>query len=236
MMNIPTDSDLARNNAARALPAKRGRPKKGEQGQVTARVLDSATRLFLEAGFAETSMDQVAAEAGCSKRTLYDRFPSKADLFKAVILRFSSERLALIEISSRSAGSTRERLLAAGAKLLEIALSDQALRLHRLLYQEIYKHHELTMIVDAVVREPPNQLIIRILRKDPSLDLRNDKLEFFAEHFVTLVVTAPMKQAMSAPRPVEVSREMLERLSLTVDFFMRGCGLDPISASANKVV
>ncbi len=41
--------------------------------------------LFVEKGFAATRVEEVAARAGVSKGTLFLYFPSKEDLFKAVV-------------------------------------------------------------------------------------------------------------------------------------------------------
>ncbi|MFS6709253.1 helix-turn-helix domain-containing protein, partial [Staphylococcus aureus] len=41
--------------------------------------------LFVEKGFAATRVEEVAARAGVSKGTLFLYFPSKDDLFKAVV-------------------------------------------------------------------------------------------------------------------------------------------------------
>lgn len=46
---------------------------------------EAAAAVFLRDGYAATSMDKVAGEAGMSKRTLYRLFPSKAALFEATI-------------------------------------------------------------------------------------------------------------------------------------------------------
>jgi AcrR family transcriptional regulator len=48
-------------------------------------LLDAALQLFVEKGFAATRSEEVAARAGVSKGTLYLYFPSKAELFKAVV-------------------------------------------------------------------------------------------------------------------------------------------------------
>ncbi|MGD9943191.1 MAG: TetR/AcrR family transcriptional regulator [Burkholderiaceae bacterium] len=48
-------------------------------------LLDAALQLFVEKGYAATRLDDVAARAGVSKGTLYLYFPSKEDLFKAVV-------------------------------------------------------------------------------------------------------------------------------------------------------
>src|SRR3977135_3114103 len=69
-------------------PARRGtggRPtREGCVGR-DARLLDVATKLFMERGFDGTSIDAVAEAAGVSKPTVYARYHDKRDLFAAVL-------------------------------------------------------------------------------------------------------------------------------------------------------
>jgi AcrR family transcriptional regulator len=60
---------------------KRERRKEARPGEL----LDAALDLFVEKGFSATRVDEVAARAGVSKGTLFLYFPSKVDLFKAVV-------------------------------------------------------------------------------------------------------------------------------------------------------
>ena len=46
-----------------------------------AQITKAAREVFLERGYAATSMDAVTALAGVSKQTLYSYFPSKGELF-----------------------------------------------------------------------------------------------------------------------------------------------------------
>src|SRR3954471_19038025 len=48
-------------------------------------LLEAALELFVEKGFAATRSEEVAARAGVSKGTLFLYFPSKEELFKAVV-------------------------------------------------------------------------------------------------------------------------------------------------------
>ena len=61
--------------------ATRQRRKEARPGEL----LQAALALFVEKGFAATRVDEVAARAGVSKGTLFLYYPSKEDLFKAVI-------------------------------------------------------------------------------------------------------------------------------------------------------
>lgn len=48
-------------------------------------ILDAATRAFARAGFANTSLDAIAREAGVTPVILYRHFASKADLYREVL-------------------------------------------------------------------------------------------------------------------------------------------------------
>jgi len=69
------------NSPATLPPHKRERRKQARPGEL----LDAALDLFVEKGFAATRSEEVAARAGVSKGTLFLYFPSKEELFKAVV-------------------------------------------------------------------------------------------------------------------------------------------------------
>ena len=64
-----------------ANPQKKARRKSPKR----AAVIEAATEEFLSRGFSGTSMDRIAEVANVSKRTVYDHFPSKDDLFQAIV-------------------------------------------------------------------------------------------------------------------------------------------------------
>ncbi|MFA6572084.1 MAG: TetR/AcrR family transcriptional regulator [Bacteroidota bacterium] len=60
------------------------------------RILNTAKNQLLKFGFSRVKTDELAAELGISKRTLYEYFPSKEKLFEAVVeheLAFSSDKI-----------------------------------------------------------------------------------------------------------------------------------------------
>jgi len=73
-VSIPTPPPSAESG-------KRSRRKEARPGEL----LDAALDLFVEKGFAATRVEEVAARAGVSKGTLFLYFPSKLELFKAVV-------------------------------------------------------------------------------------------------------------------------------------------------------
>ncbi len=52
-------------------------------------IVEAASRLFLERGFGSVSMDELAEAAGLARRTLYNQFTSKEEIFREMLLRVS---------------------------------------------------------------------------------------------------------------------------------------------------
>lgn len=75
-------------------------------------ILTSARTLFLREGYSDTGMEVVARAASVSTATLYAYFPSKAELFKVVILETVRDIAAPVRESVRVKGDARHRLLA----------------------------------------------------------------------------------------------------------------------------
>ncbi|MBB3221907.1 TetR/AcrR family transcriptional regulator [Pseudoduganella umbonata] len=62
-----------------------GRPTRDAAEQLLARIHEAARVEFLARGIEGASMEGIATAAGCSKLTLYRRFGTKQELFKALI-------------------------------------------------------------------------------------------------------------------------------------------------------
>ncbi|MBT9491517.1 MAG: TetR/AcrR family transcriptional regulator [Paucibacter sp.] len=74
-------------------------------------LLAAALTLFVEKGFAATRAEEVAALAGVSKGTLYLYYPSKDELFKAVVRENLSSRIAeAAALAAQHRGSVTELL------------------------------------------------------------------------------------------------------------------------------
>src|SRR6202043_125335 len=54
-------------------------------------IVEAAVRLFLERGFGAVSMDELAEAAGVARRTLYNQFSSKEEIFREMLLRVSGQ-------------------------------------------------------------------------------------------------------------------------------------------------
>lgn len=89
------DSSNRRPKDSAAPPRSRGRPKVAPDADQARAIAETAWRLFIEKGYAGTTMGDVAATARVSLRTVYHLFPAKPDLFAAVVDLHRQTMLAL---------------------------------------------------------------------------------------------------------------------------------------------
>lgn len=122
----------------------RGRPKQENVGDIEKVILDVALEEFLEHGYGGASISRMVRDAGISKTTMYSRFASKAELFRA-IMENQVESFALEDLFS----SHLDKLnLAQGLKLyanhiLGVSMEGEMLGINRLMYSESYRFPEL---------------------------------------------------------------------------------------------
>ena len=77
-----------------------------------AAIVQAAVAQFRTHGYEATSMDQVAAAAEVSKRTLYNHFASKEALFAQILLQLWERSVALLDLAYRPDRPLQEQLSA----------------------------------------------------------------------------------------------------------------------------
>ena len=92
-------------------------------------LLDSATTLFTDHGYAGTSLDEVVAAARVTKGALYHHFPSKLALFEHVFLRVQESTTAEIDRAIKASKDPWERARIGLATFLEVCREPQFRRI-----------------------------------------------------------------------------------------------------------
>jgi AcrR family transcriptional regulator len=69
----------------------------GSDSLVRARIIAAAGRLFFHRGFVHVTADDMAAELGISKATLYKEFRSKEEILRAVVHGFTAEMVGGVD-------------------------------------------------------------------------------------------------------------------------------------------
>jgi len=124
--------------------AKRGRPDATQLAAIEESILTVACSMFLENGYANTSMDAVASTSGVSKGTLYARYADKTELFNAVV----SDRLSVWSKTSLDStlshnGTLPDFLFRFAVAFLRGMRDPEAAAFHRLLNAEAGRFPEL---------------------------------------------------------------------------------------------
>ncbi|QDU39529.1 DNA-binding transcriptional repressor AcrR [Maioricimonas rarisocia] len=94
-------------------------------------ILDAALLEFEAGGFEATSMDQIAARANVSKRTVYNHFGSKEELFETIRGELFGQ-MARMDCAYDSSKSLSEQLAAIGTQQVELLCSDAFLTFARI--------------------------------------------------------------------------------------------------------
>jgi len=122
-------------------------------------LLDAALALFVEKGFAATRSEEVARRAGVSKGTLYLYYPSKEELFKAVVrhnmVNLISEGL---ELAGSFEGPTAELLATLMRIWWERVGNTPAAGIHKIIIAEVRNFPDLAQFYADEVIAPADRL------------------------------------------------------------------------------
>lgn len=108
-------------------------PKTRDKSKKRSAILEGAIDVFISTGYELASMDKIAETAGVSKRTVYNHFGSKENLFQAIVNDFLSQRQNLKAITYNPKVSLEEQLLAFAHAEIFLIDSQRRLGLSRFL-------------------------------------------------------------------------------------------------------
>ncbi|WP_035718496.1 TetR/AcrR family transcriptional regulator [Gordonia shandongensis] len=110
-MSSPTPSTPAPSSGSRTAASRTATrlPRSARRRQL----LDAASEIFVERGYHSAGMDEIAIHAGVSKPVLYQHFPSKLDLYIAVLDSHSEKLVAAVNAALLTTSDNRQRVQAA---------------------------------------------------------------------------------------------------------------------------
>ena len=83
-------------------------------------IVEAASRLFLQQGFGAVSMDELAKAAGVARRTLYNQFASKEEIFREMLLKVSGQLEHAFPPGVETQGDVEEVLRLVARMILEL--------------------------------------------------------------------------------------------------------------------
>jgi AcrR family transcriptional regulator len=152
-------------------------------------LLEAALALFVEKGYTATRTEEVARRAGVSKGTLYLYYPSKEELFKAVVRHNLSSLIAEgEELASQFTGSSSELLSLLMHTWWQRIGSTPAAGIHKIVLAEVRNFPELAQFYTDEVIVPADRLFSVTVQRGV------DRGEFRAmpTHEVAMMLMAPL--------------------------------------------
>jgi len=212
-----------------AAPARRGRRKEARPGEL----LDAALELFVEKGFAATRAEEVAARAGVSKGTLFLYFPSKEELFKAVVRenisgRFTEWNEEFLTFQGSSADMVRYCMKVWWERIG----ATRASGITKLMVSEAQNFPELAAFYQQEVVRPGQALIRRILQRGIDrgefrpLDVEYAAFSIVAPMFFLLM----MKHSLGACMPQDYPLDPERYVKAQAETILRGLCVRPDGA------
>ncbi|GGE78358.1 TetR/AcrR family transcriptional regulator [Sphingomonas prati] len=197
-----------------------GRPSADKAGEVDRRILDAATDLFLQLGFDATSCDQVVAQAGAGKASLYARYANKEELFAAVVRR-KVERTLIPSGAVPWHLSVRDRLRAVGHSLLDHALAPEAVALMRVVVTTAHRMPDLARLVDRIGRDGGVACVARAIAGSDAPPEKIEEASRVAVRFIDMVFVPHQMRALIGDTREQLDAEAPPRIDDAIDLLSR---------------
>jgi TetR/AcrR family transcriptional repressor of mexJK operon len=191
--------------------------------RVTNRLLDAASKLFMERGFEATSMGEIARYARASKETFYRHFPGKDELFRAVVIRGAKAVAAELSAVLLTHEPPEKALAAFGELFLDRILSPGSIAFHRIMMMERERFPEFIQSLRADGRERVRSSLARYLCEQVARGrLRKMDPAVGARQFIDLVAAEMIMAATRCGRPKPSKAEIRQRVKEGVECFLHG--------------
>jgi len=208
-------------------------PKKMSRGEVkNAAIVEAARVIFLKHGFDGASMDQIAASAGVSKRTVYFHFQSKVNLFANVMMAMcASKRPEVVggetlETSSVLAPSRPidQALMELGENFLSMIFEPEAMALFRILIGQANQFPEIGQeFFDRGPREMLDMLTHYLTAaQDRGVIRLNGDPELAAGSFLTSLLGPIYIQCLATACPPPSPAMIRKQAKIAVTTFLNG--------------
>lgn len=128
-------------------------------------ILQVARAAFLNQGYERTSMEGVAQAAGVSKTTVYAHFPTKGEMFRAVVVEHCQAQLGLAAHLDWLPSDPAEALTLFARRLVEIFSWPDTVAMSRIVLAEVGRFPELRDAILAAAVGPVHKTLADFLRR-----------------------------------------------------------------------
>jgi AcrR family transcriptional regulator len=221
--SAPQQKDVRRKMMIAEPHRRVGRPDQQASEELVRHIVAVATRLFVEQGYAATSLEQIAAEAGSGKQTLYRRFGSKAELFSAVINRQLRRLTDMAEAAETTRAPPIEALKQCCRLLFDFVLTPEVISLQRVMVAEVGRFPELSKTVLESCASPFKALMNRLLQAAGDTGrIQVGDLELTRDLMMSLLTGWPVQQSLFGEEPFETDAARDTYFEAAWSLFLKG--------------
>ena len=196
-----------------------GRPK--DPGKRAA-ILEAAKRLFVAQGFDGVSMDQIAAEAGVSKLTVYSHFGDKDSLFAEAVRAHCEQGMPTALFEPEPSVPLRERLTDIGQAFFAMIMTPEAVAGHRILCSpQVASSGMPAMFWEAGPKRVQDSFAALLQRRIAAGELEIPDTDRAASQFFTLLKGEPHAHAVFGYSCSARRESPEEHIASVVDLFLR---------------
>ena len=154
---------------------------KARRGESREAIIAAAERLFLERGFGSVSMDELAEAAGVARRTLYNQFASKEEIFREMLLRVSGQLESAFPPGIETEGEVDDVLRRIARVILELHKNSEYLGFLRMVAADSRQFPWIAQEFAAVM-DPQTERLTRYLAHLTSIGVLNCRNPMLAAH------------------------------------------------------
>ncbi len=176
-----------------------------------AQLLDVARRVFGKSGFHSVSMEEVATEAGVTKPILYDHFPSKKELYLALLEADLSVLHENVRKALNSPIGNRERIRASFQAYFDF-VQEEADGFRLLMQETVSAEREFRNRVERVREQILSEVADLIVRESKG-KLQREHAETVALALIGMGETVAQRQLGRSPQTRQEALEILVRLA-----------------------
>lgn len=148
-------------------------------------ILQVARAAFLNQGYERTSMEGVAQAASVSKTTVYAHFPTKAEMFRAVVDEHCRAQMGLAAPLDWLPPDPAAALTLFARRWVEMLSWPDAVAMSRVVLAEVGRFPELREVILAAAVDPVHRALVAYLRRATREgQLSIDDPEFAADLFL----------------------------------------------------
>lgn len=144
------------------------------RGARRAQLLLAARDVFAEQGYHAAAMDDIAERAGVSKPVLYQHFPGKLELYRALLTTYADELVARVREALTTSSDNQERAHAAVAAYFDFVAGEGGA--YRLVFEsDLRGEHEAASVVSAALNRCI-EMVAEAVTTDAGLDSARARL------------------------------------------------------------